>query len=42
MYKVIFNGDEKNYEMFERKEDAEKFASRYCNTKIIKVEKGKK
>ena len=41
-YKVIFNDDEKNYELFESKEDAEKFAKNYCNTKIVKLEKPKK
>ena len=39
MYKVIFNDDEKNYELFEKREYAEKFAKNYCNTKIVEVSK---
>jgi hypothetical protein len=37
--RVIFNNDEKNYEEFEKLEDAEKFANRYANAKVQYEEK---
>ena len=39
MYKVIFNGDIKNYEIFNSYEEAKKFASQFLNSKIIKFDK---
>ncbi len=38
MYKVIFNNDKKNYEEFKTLAEAERFASSYCNTQIVKEE----
>ena len=35
-YKVIFNGDKDNYEIFEDRASAERFAQGYINTRIIK------
>ena len=36
-YKVIFNGDKENYEAFEDKASAERFAQGYLNAKVIEV-----
>ena len=36
-YKVIFNGDKNNYETFEDKAAAERFAQGYLNAKVIEV-----
>ena len=36
-YKVIFNGDKDNYEVFEDRAAAERFAQGYLNAKVIEV-----
>ena len=36
-YKVIFNGDKDNYEVFEDRASAERFAQGYINAKVIEV-----
>ena len=37
MYKVVFNNDENNYELFETLEDAKRFASRYGGVFVVFV-----
>ena len=37
-YKVVFNKDLNNYEEFDNLEKAEKFALRYLNCEVVKVE----
>ncbi len=36
-YKVIFNGDKNNYETFEDRATAERFAQGYLNAEVIEV-----
>ena len=36
-YKVIFNGDKENYEVFEDRESAERFAAGFLNVRIVEV-----
>ena len=36
-YKVIFNGDKDNYEAFEDRAAAERFAAGFLNVRIVEV-----
>ena len=36
-FKVIFNGDKENYEVFEDRASAERFAAGFLNVQIVEV-----